>query len=329
MSQGSGILGVGLLFDDGGSDRYDCEAGCQGSGAFGLGIHVDAGGPGTGPGDVYNAYHAAQGFAYAIAVGILYDHQGDETYFCNQGDVLYPSPQSDTSNSSLCQGMGFGRRADEWLGLDGVFMSGGIGILRDLAGADDYTSAVFGQGGGYWFGFGFLLDAAGDDAYNGRYYVQGSTAHYATSVLHDGDGQDTYNREEVFRLNGILGAGHDFSSSFLVDDGGSDLYFSPGRSLGTANDNAFGILIDRQGDDAFQCNTNYSLGNANLSPEIALTRGGFPTIGMFMDCGGTDTYDRPDTARPGNDVTWQQEMHPDSSSETGLGGDTSTMPCGL
>jgi hypothetical protein len=50
---------------------------------------------------------------------------------------------------------------------------------------------------------------------------------------------------------------------------------------------------------------------------------------MFMDCGGTDVYDRPDTTLPGNDATWQQEMHPDSASEIGLGGDTSTLECGL
>lgn len=329
ISQGSGILGVGLLYDDGGSENYECENVCQGGGAFGLGILIDAGSPGAAPGDSFSSYHASQGFAFAGAVGILYNGEGNDTYFCNQDDILYPSPQSDVSNSSLCQGMGFGRRADEWLGGDGVFMSGGIGILRDLSGDDHYTAAVFGQGCGYWFGFGFLLDGDGSDVYNARYYAQGSTAHYATSVLLDSAGDDFYNRDEVFRLAGVLGAGHDFSSSFLIDGGGHDLYFSPGRSLGTGNDNAFGILIDREGDDAYQCNTDYSFGNANMTPEMELTRGVFPTVGMFLDCNGTDTYDRPDTSIMGNDTTWQQKRHPDSSSETGLGGDTSTQPCGI
>jgi len=329
MSQGSGILGVGLLLDDGGSDVYECEAACQGSAIFGVGLLVDAGPQGAEPGDTFESYHASQGFAYAGAAGILYNVEGSDGYLCEQDDILYPSPQSSITNSSLCQGMGFGRRADIELGGDGVFMSGGVGILRDLAGDDGYRAGVFGQGSGYWYGLGFLLEGGGADTYDARYYVQGATAHFATSVLHDAGGDDVYNQGETTRIYGTLGAGHDISNSFLVDDAGIDTYLSPGRSLGTGNDSAFGIIVDRAGDDAYQCDTDYSFGNALLSPEIAMWRDALPNVGMFLDCGGTDTYDRPDPSILGNDTTWRQKMHPDDTTETGLGGDTSTLPCGL
>ena len=327
MSQGSGILGMGLLFDDGGSETFDCEAGCQGSGIFGIGILIDAGSQGTPPGDTFNAYHAAQGFAYVQAVGLLYNVEGNDTYFCNQNDVLYPSPQDSEGNSSMCQGMGFGRRADVAFGGDGVFMSGGVGIIRDLSGDDTYTAGVFGVGSGYWYGFGFLLDEEGSDTYNARWYALSGAAHFANSVLHDAAGDDIYNRDEPRRLNVTLGGGHDFSNSILIDDEGNDIYWAPNLSIGAGNDNGFGLFVDRGGDDDMHCSSDYSFGNARITP--ALGRESFPSIGIFLQCGGTDTYDRPDTSIIGDDRTWQQKMNEDSEAELGLGGDSAAQPCGI
>jgi len=325
ISQGSGILGVGILYDDGGSDIYECEAGCQGSGIFGMGILMDMGEQGGTSGDTFSSYNASQGFAYAQGIGILYNEKGNDIYFCNQDDVLYPSPQDSLSNSSLCQGMGFGRRSDEALGGDGVYMSGGIGILRDLEGWDEYTCAIFGQGSGYWFGFGFLLDGQGSDHYDGRWYVQASSAHFATAVLHDAGGDDYYNANETRRLNIILGGGHDFSNSFLLDDEGNDHYFAPNLSFGTGNDNGFGLFVDNGGDDEMECTSDYSFGNASITPSMG--RGIFPSAGIFMECGGIDSYTRPNSEILGNDKIWTQKVHPDSRSEYGAGGDTTTLNC--
>ncbi|MBW2263110.1 MAG: hypothetical protein JRG91_14150 [Deltaproteobacteria bacterium] len=313
MSQGFGSLGVGLLWDDGGDDDYLCEAGCQGSAIWGLGILVDRG---TGQDD-YSAYHVSQGFAYVGAVGILHDEDGPDSYICNQDDVLYPSAQHSGSNATLGQGFGFGRRADIAYGGDGVFMSGGLGILRDLAGDDTYEAAIMAQGTGYWFGLGALLDGAGNDTYHGRWYVLGAGAHYANGLLHDAGGNDNYNEYEDTRLNVTLGGGHDFSNAFLIDDSGDDVYYSPNLSLGAGNDNGFGLFLDRMGTDAYQCSSNFSFGNAVAVRFTPLS------VGIFLDSEGTDTYTRPDTTLTVNDSLWTQTRS-GASVEHGVGVDVDT-----
>src|SRR5690606_37171726 len=107
------------------------------------------------------------------AVGVLSDREGDDVYFGHPSDVLYVSPQDAASSSSFVQGAGFGRRAD----ATGDYMSGGLGVLRDRAGADRYTAGVFAQATGYWFGTGLLLEGAGDDRYDAVWYVQSGDAH--------------------------------------------------------------------------------------------------------------------------------------------------------
>ncbi len=314
MSQGFGSLGLGLLWDEGGDDTYRCEASCQGAGIFGLGIMVDRG-AGT---DTHESYHVSQGFAYSGAVGVLHDGGGQDSYACDKDDVLYESAQDSLSNSSLCQGMGFGRRADTWLGGDGVFMSGGLGVLRDLDGDDTYEAAVFGQGCGYWFGLGALLDGGGADLYDARWYVQGAGAHYANGLLHDASGNDRYNETEDRRLNVTLGGGHDYSIAFLLDDAGDDHYFAPNLSFGAGNDDGFGLFLDREGTDEYECSSNFSFGNAVETSRVLPL-----SVGVFLDAGGADTYVRPDTTLTTNDGAWTQTMS-GGSSEHGAGMDVDT-----
>ena len=75
MSQGFGVAGVGVLYDAGGDDLYEGEAGVQGSAVFGVGLLLDAGGS-----DTYRTYADSQGFAYVRAVGLLYDGGGSDKY---------------------------------------------------------------------------------------------------------------------------------------------------------------------------------------------------------------------------------------------------------
>jgi hypothetical protein len=324
MSQGWGALGVGILYDAGGDDSYGCEAGCAGAALFGIGLLIDDGN-GT---DAYEGYHAVQGFAYVRGAGILYDAGGNDGYLAQPDDVLYYNPQDPgLSNSSMAQGMGFGRRSDVSMGGDGVYMSGGIGILRDRDGEDTYECAIFCQGSGYWFGLGLLADGGGPDRYDARWYVQGGAAHYAVAALWDASGNDVYN-EHARRLNVTLGGGHDFSNAFLLDDDGDDVYFAPNLSLGAGNEDGFGLLLDRRGDDAYTCSSNFSLGNAHVSPDSGARRT-FPTAGLFLDADGTDTWDRPDTTLPANDAVWTQRMHAAETFEYGAGVDRTAGVTGL
>ena len=195
----------------------------------------------------------------------------------------------------MCQGFGFGRRADL---SDGVSLSGGLGILRDLGGDDKYRADVFNQGGGYWFGTGVLADAAGNDDYFGRYYTQAIGAHFALGILIDDGGDDLYN--ESAPPASSVGFAHDASTTYFLDASGNDLYNGGGIR---GYDSGFSIFVEQSGDDTYEaCN---SLGQASLgaygdnSPEML-------SVGFFMDAGGTDTYNvsLPEGLDAGDNKTW-------------------------
>lgn len=322
MSQGFGALGVGVLYDRGGDDVYEGESGVQGASSFGVGLLIDRDGD-----DQYVAYHAAQGFAYVRAVGVLYDATGDDVYFGHPSDVLYYSPQDASFNSSFVQGVGFGRRADGT--RDGVFMSGGLGVLRDRAGIDHYTSGIFAQATGYWYGTGMLLEGGGDDVYDGVWYVQAGDAHFATSVLLEQGGNDDFNRLAT-RRNVAIGGGHDFSIAWFVDASGDDTYRAPGISFGSGNEGGAGIFADLAGTDHYDATGDNSFGHAAISmPGADALRQATGTVGIFLDADGIDTYARPTIGEVANDATWQQSAHTAENNERGVGLDRTGGRTGL
>jgi hypothetical protein len=318
MSQGYGALGVGVLYDAGGDDLYEGEAGVQGAAVAGVGLLMDGGGT-----DRYVTYHASQGFAYTRGVGALYDASGDDTYFAHPSDVLYFSPQSPgMSNSSFVQGVAFGRRDD----AGGLYMSGGLGILRDRAGHDRYTCGIFCQASGYWYGTGLLLEGAGDDHYDGEWYVQAGDAHFAVAVLLDDGGDDVFN-ETAIRRNAGLGGGHDFSSAWLIDRDGDDLHRGPGLSFGTGHAGGFGAFLDLGGTDTYDATGDLSFGDASIETPGDPARQMAGSVGIFLERGGTDAYARPTPSPLANDATWTQAAHT-GENETGAGLDRETGAIG-
>ena len=314
MSQGFGSLGVGVLYDAGGADVYKGENGVQGAAVHGIGLLLDAGGD-----DSYATYHQSQGYAYVKGVGFLYDRAGADTYFADPGDPaqggdpLYYSPQLPAKgNSSFTQGAGFGRRA-AGTSTDYYYMSGGLGLLRDLSGDDKYTCSVFGQGTGYWFGTGILADAAGDDAYDGLWYVQGSDAHFALAVFWDDKGDDVYNGILKPKATSI-GVGHDFSVGWHLDLAGDDSYRAPGLSLGSGNDNGIGIMVNLGGKDTYDTQGKRTLGGASIGSSGASgARATVINLGVFVDTGGTDSYTISGTAESRDNTSWLYK-----SSNTGV-----------
>jgi hypothetical protein len=292
VSQGVGFLGVGALFDEGGEDTYLSEASSQGAAFWGIGALIDAGEDN----DVREMYHQGLGFGYVGGAGLLYDEGGDDEYLADIGDPelgghpVYYSPQRPmTGNSSFTCGAGFGRRADE----DRVFLSGGLGLLRDRGDGDDvYTASVFGLGTGYWQGTGLLVDEGGDDAYDALWYIMGGAAHYALAALFDRAGDDTYNE-----LRGVVGvnqgSGHDFSVGLLWDGEGDDWHASSHLGMGTGNCNGIGLMVDAAGNDTYEASSGGSYGMANTSGECdgRPDRQAAPTMGFFVDCGGRDDYE--------------------------------------
>jgi hypothetical protein len=355
LSQGYGHMGIGGLLDDGGSDSYHCERACQGGAAFGVGVLVDLGEAD----DTYLSVSNTQGYGYTRGVGLLYDQGGSDDYQVaiaqpreGEGTFLFPNAQlaNGGANSSMAQGTGMGRRGDS--AGDFIFMSGGLGVLRDLGDGDDsYMVDVFGQATGFWFGTGVLADAGGNDSYDGKWYNQGSNAHYALAVFLEDSGDDLYNQRIDIRATAV-GQGHDFSVGWLVDLEGNDVYSAPGLGMGGGNDNGIGYFIDGGGDDVYDAPDGRTFGGAGIGGDVEARHRSL-CLGIFVDGAGQDNYVRfpapeivgegegegegevevPEVDWPliGNDRTWGlAERRPDKRRmEKGAGVDASEGLLGL
>lgn len=277
LCQGAGVFGVGAVVDHAGNDTYSARYLAQGSGAFGLGVLSDAIGD-----DSLHCWTMAQGFGYTRGCGVLVNGEGDDIYIAENEIIFAASSQNSEHNSSLAQGVGFGRRADY---IDGHSWAGGVGILCDGSGDDRYSAGLFAQGCAYWFSVGMLLEGGGNDVYDGVWYVMGSGAHFAVGYLDDFGGDDVYTATH----NMAIGAGHDFTIGYFNERGGNDRYTAPNLSLGGGNANGIGIFHDHAGDDSYTTKKgSTTLGRANS------TTGGMRSVlacfGIFVDGGGADTY---------------------------------------
>ena len=272
----SGRAGVAALLDMAGDDRYDAYQDSEGFGTFGEGILEDQAGN-----DEYRGFTQVQGVGQTMGAGYLVDRAGDDSYLAEDTVIDFPSAQSAQHNTNMAQGAGNGRRGDY---LDSHSLAGGVGILYDVAGDDHYSSALFGQGVGYWEGVGMLWDTGGSDRYDGMWYVQGASAHFAIGYLEDTEGNDTYNAP----MNMAQGAGHDFSVGWLLDRAGDDTHKAPNLSLGAGNANGIGIFADLAGSDTYE-SSGVTLGKAAESPASSI-RSRCLCLGVFVDLGGNDTY---------------------------------------
>lgn len=281
FSQGCGRFGVGILFDAEGSDTYRTEGFSQGAGLYGTGILLDMMGD-----DIYNTVYYAQGYGFSLGLGLLADAAGNDHYIADDTDLNHVGDETPKHNESDAQGFGAGRRGDH---TDGHNMSGGLGILHDLAGDDTYSAGVFAQGSGYWYGYGVLNDASGNDEYRGVFFNLGAAAHFSIGVLLDRQGND---RSDLVMTLGF-GTAHDCSAAFYIDTGGDDQYsMSDGDdracSLGSALNNSFAVFANIGGNDVYA-----PVGNA-FGYATSRQRGDWslyaPSTGLFFDIGGEDTY---------------------------------------
>ncbi len=298
VAQGCGIFGVGAVMDNNGNDRYRSKTYSQGSAAFGVGVLSDS----TGNDSLY-CWATSQGYGYTRGCGLCINYSGDDVYVAEDSILFSPGQQTQEHNSSLAQGVGFGKRADY---IDGHSWAGGVGILCDILGNDKYSAGLFAQGCGYWFALGMLLDGAGDDNYRSVWYTLGSGAHFAIGYFDDFAGNDVYNAT----MNMSIGSGHDFTIGYFNERAGNDTYYAPGLSLGGGNFQGIGIFHDWEGDDTYHTTGQFNLGGARGLEQGARTY--LNTFGVFVDGGGNDTYNaawakngsrwispKPDSTKPG------------------------------
>jgi hypothetical protein len=272
FSLGSGLFGVGMLIDEAGDDKYFGDTFTMGAGSFGMGLLLDMGGS-----DQYSGALFAQGFGFVGGLGALVDSSGNDSYFAGgrYKDIL----RYKDHYISLSQGFAYGLRP---------MMSGGIGMLFDLAGNDLYTSDIFGQGSSYWFSLGTLLDKQGNDKYVSFQYAQGAGTHLCLAILEEEAGDDVYISHGVSQ-----GCGHDLALGFLWDKSGNDNYIAESLSQGAGSANGFGILVDEGGDDGYYASIkDNTQGYGN-------PRRDYGSVGMLLDFSGRDSYNGN-----GKDSTW-------------------------
>lgn len=292
-SQGAGSHGVGVLYDDGGDDSYEAEGFSQGAAAWGVGLLLDRAGR-----DRYTLHNSGQGFGFTRGVGAIVDSSGDDRYVAVATEsIRYPADQLEgKANHSFAQGCGAGHRPD-WPDA-GYPFPGGIGILRDASGDDRYEAGVFAQACGFVLGLGVLLDGGGADAYDGLYYVQGTAAHLGAALFFEASGDDRYDQNA--RPQGpALGMAHDLSVAVLIDAGGDDRYRASWSSFGAALANGAAVFADDGGADRFDTDDDDAYGVARTS-DVRSERTQLPTIGVFVKAGGAGTYVGKGAARPGS-----------------------------
>jgi hypothetical protein len=272
-SLGCGIFGMGLLIDETGNDRYAGDIFSQGVGWFGYGLMRDVEGN-----DHYEAALMGQGLGGVNGIGCLSDLSGNDRY---QMGRVYPDDDRYPEQSlSMGQGVGLGYRP---------FAPGGLGILYDRQGDDQYWSDVYGQGVGYWYGCGVLIDDAGSDSYRVFQYGQGSGIHLAVGLLKDGSGDDRYQAAKGL----AQGAGHDLGFGLLWESGGNDQYRAEMGSQGSGIYNGIGMLFEAAGDDDFEITGGDTLPAEEIKGQgngEGNDRRGAGSLGLLLDYAGTDRF---------------------------------------
>jgi hypothetical protein len=148
---------------------------------------------------------------------------------------------------------------------------GGVGILRDDAGDDDYQGEMFAQGVGYYYALGLLWDRAGNDRYRAVRYAQGNGVHEAVGVLRDDSGNDSY----TLTVGVGQGMGLDLAVGVLADLSGDDRYTAPTLAQGAATANGDGILADAGGRNEWRLEQTLGWGHAEWAR-------GLPSVGVVL-----------------------------------------------
>lgn len=273
-SMATGLFGIGIILDRGGNDTYSNtgpESGwSQGVGYYGIGLIIDREGS-----DVYHAEKLSQGVGGPRGFGAIIDGGGNDLYQANGPNYgsAYGSPGV---YLGMSQGFGFGIRG---------YAAGGVGLIDDIRGNDQYIAGEFSQAGGYYFGLGMIRDHAGNDLYHGNRYGQAFAAHQAAGILIDDAGDDTYWSMTAASQSGVW----DESVTLLLDKAGNDSYRCDGLGIGAASMQAISIFIDLEGDDRYSANNGATLGQSG-SNTYHYDSAGVMSFSGFLDLGGDDSY---------------------------------------
>lgn len=285
LTQGAAIGGLGLLWDLNGHDRYSSYGYAIGfGGPLGIGVVIDVAGddrydcgnhypsayntedaPTGKPGDPLYQYECFglgagsgsrvlsqwtewQQHSLAGGSGLLIDIGGNDAYH----------------SANFSQGLGY-------------FF--GLGMKLDLSGDDTHEAARYGHGAAAHYGTALFLDRQGNDQYSssGPFYNAGVAWDHSVSMAVDaGTGQDRY----AFERSTGLGRADYHSWGIFVDDGGADHYHTQ-SGFGTSSEFSVAGFFDLEGDDAYRPSAEAT---ANKSPRPGNARRiDYPNGGLFLD----------------------------------------------
>ena len=297
VAQGSSIGGAGILIDKGGNDTYYALRRAQGAAFGGIGMLIDQGGN-----DRYHAAMWSQGFGHSAGFGVLEDVDGRDYYYL--GGLYEDSYPEHPGYEGWGQGLGSGFR-----GATGS-ACGGIGMLLDGGGDDVYEFDYIAHGGGYWLGVGMLRDFGGNDQHIGatkkdyqgnprpesggsrpgvqprwQRFCSGFGCHYALGFLFDDAGDDYYEGTIMG-----MGMGWDLSVGYLCDFDGNDKFVSRGGLMqGVGAQGSLGVLLNYFGNDTYQGGSQ-GYASPTVDPKYHNTAQCGGNFGFLVDYGGKDTY---------------------------------------
>ena len=273
VAQGSCLAGVGILLEYGGNNKYWGVRRVQAEALGGVGILINRGG--------HNDYHAAmwaQGFGSPLGFGLIENMGGYDHYYCGG---LYPNSYKPETPGyeGWGQGVGAGIRQSA---------DGGLGVLLDGGGHNVYEFDYLSHGGGYWCGMGFARDFGGNSQrliarkafYGGerteplfQRFGCGWGCHYSVGFCFDDRGNSTYE-------GSIMGSGMgwDCSVGVLCSMGGKDHYMATdGLTQGCGAQASLGILYHYGDDTVFD---GYTQGYAPMGISYH----------HLPDCGGNFSF---------------------------------------
>ncbi len=283
VAQGSALAGVGMLVEFGGNNKYHGVRRVQGEALGGLGLLIGRGG--------HNDYHAAmwaQGMGGPLGFGLLEDLRGGNHYYCGG---LYPNSYKPETPGyeGFGQGVGAGIRQSA---------DGGIGVLLNGGGHNVYEFDYLSHGGGYWCGMGFARDFGGNSqrliarkAFYGEERTEqlfqrfgcGWGCHYALGFCFDDRGNSTYE-------GSIMGSGMawDCSVGVLCSFGGKDHYTATGGlTQGCGAQAGLGILF-HYGDDSVWDGWTQAYASPGISYHHLPECGG--NFSFLINYGGNSTF---------------------------------------
>jgi hypothetical protein len=182
---------------------------------------------------------------------------------------------------------------DDWLDCAGrADLSQPVSIAVDWSGNDLYGGTSDFNEGGALGGIGVLIDREGDDQYVARSWSQGCGV-AGFGMLVDHVGRDVYHGQTECQGVALAGAG------VLEDDGGDDLYTGARFCQGVGFAGGVGALVEKGGDDRYVCTgrDDSEYGEPGLFSGWGQGVGfGFRGIasggiGILFDAAGRDVYE--------------------------------------